>query len=66
MKSDSKAPNRRPRDFKVGDKVMIKNAALKPKKDEVFELVEITVVSIKNDHGRVRSIHISNLKHAPK
>jgi ribosomal protein L19 len=52
-------------DIRVGDKVIIKNAALKPKKGEVFEVVGVALVSIKNSRGRVSTIHVSNIELAP-
>jgi hypothetical protein len=60
-----RAKRRQVSDIKVGDKVTIKNVGLKPKKGEVFEVVGVALVSIKNAQGRVRGIHISNLELAP-
>jgi hypothetical protein len=54
----------KPIDFKIGDKVAIKSVALKPRRGETFEVVGVSTVYIRNADGRVRSIHVSNLKHA--
>jgi hypothetical protein len=49
----------------VGDKVVIKNQSLRPKKGEVFEVVGIETISILNSAGRTKAIHVSNLKRVP-
>ena len=55
-------PKRLTSDFKVGDMVVIKNKALRPKKAEVFQVVGVETVTIMDGKGRMRCIHASNIK----
>jgi hypothetical protein len=48
--------------IRIGDKVSIKNAYLRKKKGEVYEVVDIVTVTIMNEQRRVQDIHVSNLE----
>ena len=46
--------------LKVGDRVKVKSAHVK--QSEVFLVVAIDTVTIENEAGRTRQIHVSNLE----
>jgi hypothetical protein len=52
-------------DIRLGDKVFVKSQRLgKAKKGDVFEVIEIVTISIKNDAtGRIRNLHASHVGH---
>jgi len=58
--SKSRAAN----DIRLGDKVFVKSQRLKAKKGDIFEVIEIVTISIKNDaSGRIRNLHASHVGH---